>query len=201
MDRARLEDVLRLAVNTPKPTMTGGLTLQTTFDLPPGDVDVVEKLLLDGSFSVTNGRFTNAEVQKKINSLSGRAQGKDEDEWKRVSSDFRGTFKLGSGRLALSPLRFDVPGALVEVRGAYNLRRETLSFAGHVMMDAKVSQAVGGWKAFLLKPFDPLFRRNGRTFIPVTIGGTRSDPRFGVDVKRVFNKDAPATPPKPAPSR
>jgi hypothetical protein len=199
MEKARLEDVLQLAVNTAKPTMIGALTLKTHFELPPGDRDVVDKLQLKGNFTIRGGRFTNAAVQTRINTLSGRAQGKGaEEEPARVTSDFTGNFALANGQLALTPLRFDVPGALVEVSGRYGLRSGGLAFAGQVLMDAKISEAVGGWKAILLKPFDPLFRRNGRTFIPVTISGTRNDPKFGLDRRRVFNKDAPPTPP-PAP--
>jgi hypothetical protein len=199
MEKARLEDVLQLAVNTPKPTMTGALALKTHFELPPGDRDVVDKLQLKGNFTIRGGRFTNAAVQNRINTLSGRAQGKGAEERTRVTSDFTGNFTLADGQLALTPLRFDVPGALVEVSGGYGLRRGSLSFAGHVLMDAKISEAVGGWKAILLKPFDPLFRRDGRTFIPITISGMRNDPKFGLDRRRVFNKDAPPLPPPPPP--
>ena len=112
---------------------------------------------------------------------------------------------LGNGGLTLDPLRFDIPGAVVEVRGGYTLRGGQLAFAGQLFMDAGVSQAVGGWKAWLLKPFDPIFRKNGRTFIPLTISGTRADPKFGVDMKRVFSKEpatlSPARRPSTAPIR
>jgi len=36
MDDARIEDMLRLAVKTPAPPMTGSLKLTTTLVLPPG---------------------------------------------------------------------------------------------------------------------------------------------------------------------
>ena len=39
-----------------------------------------------------------------------------------MTSDFTGNFALANGQLALTPLRFDVPGALVEVSGGYGLR-------------------------------------------------------------------------------
>lgn len=196
MPNARLEDVLWLAVKTPKPTMTGALGLKTRFVLPPGKVDVVDKLRLDGTFTIEGGRFTDKGVQEKINSLSGKARGRGDAKAPRVTSTFTGRFALGDGRLALTPLEFDVPGAIVNVQGHYGLRRETLSFAGAVMLDAKLSQTVSGWKSLLLKPIDPLFRRKGRTFVPITIRGTRNDPRFGLDIKRVFNRNAPPVPPK-----
>ena len=203
MDQARLEDVLRLAVKTTKAPMKGGLTLKTHFELPPGDRSVVDKLQLKGNFTIKSGQFTDAGVQKKINTLSGKARGKGADEKvEGVTSDFRGTFTLGNGRLALSPLEFDIPGALVEVKGQYALRSGDMAFAGHVMMDAKVSQTMRGWKSVVLKAFDPIFKKDGSTYIPITIKGNRRDPKFGVDVKRMFNKDAPVKPPplKPQPA-
>ena len=72
MDKARIEPV----GGDDEAPMTGALRLQTNLVLPPGDTDVVEKLRLDGRFSIDNGRFTDAEVQHKINEMSLRASGK-----------------------------------------------------------------------------------------------------------------------------
>ena len=58
-------------------------------------------------------------------------------------------------------------------------------------MDASVSQAVGGWKGAMMKPFNGMFQRNGRTFVPITVSGSRATPKFGLDRGRVFNKDKP----------
>ncbi|MGE3512842.1 MAG: AsmA-like C-terminal region-containing protein, partial [Vicinamibacterales bacterium] len=194
--RGRLEDVLRLAVPSPTPTMTGGLTLDARLDLPPGDREVIEKLELDGSFTIDEGRFTDRDVQRRVNTLSGKARDLDEEKVRAVRSDFSGRFQLRDSQLMLDPLRFNVPGALVEMHGSYALRSERLAFAGQLLMDASVSDTVSGWKSLLLKPFDPLFRKDGQTFVPLRISGTRKNPSFGVDVKRIFDKDAPPTPPR-----
>jgi hypothetical protein len=195
MDNGRLEDVMRLAVPTPKPPMTGGLRLQTKFKLPPGDVDVVKKLQLDGRFAIGRGRFTNAGVQRKINELSDKASAKgNDDEVAAVSSDFTGRFKMQRGVLALPSVTFDVPGAVVELAGQYAMQSETIDFAGNLFMDAKLSETQTGWKAMVLKIFDPLVRKNGKTVIPLKISGSRNDPHFGVDVKKVVTRDTP--PPK-----
>jgi hypothetical protein len=55
-------------------------------------------------------------------------------------------------------------------------------------MDAKLSQTTTGFKSFLLRAVDPLFRRSGRTVIPIRITGSRNEPSFGLDVKRVFTR-------------
>jgi hypothetical protein len=180
--------------------MTGALHLETKFDLPPGDRDVVDKLLLNGRFAIRDGRFTNPDVQKRIVELSRRASGKKESlPTSTVDSDFSGRFSLGKGVLALPTVAFDVPGAAVRLSGRYNLRRETLAFSGDLFMDAKISETTTGWKSLLLKIVDPLFRRKGRTVIPIRISGTRSKPSFGLDVGRVFNRgdSEKRDPPKP----
>ena len=86
-------------------------------------------------------------------------------------------------------LVFDIPGAAVRLTGSYPLRGETLAFTGNLYMDAKVSQTVTGWKSWLLKIADPLFRENGHTVVPIKIGGTRSAPAFGIEVGRLFKKN------------
>jgi hypothetical protein len=82
MDSGRLEDIMRLAVKTPTPPMTGRLHLTTKFEIPPGKANVVKKLKLDGRFNIENGRFTNVGVQTKINRLSRRARGQ---AWKTLT--------------------------------------------------------------------------------------------------------------------
>lgn len=197
MESGKLEDLMRLAVNTPQPTMTGTLHLKTGFELPPGKADVVEKLRLNGRFNIERGRFTNAAVQTKIEDLSQRASAKmSEERAPNVTSNFAGRFQLANGRLSLPDVIFDIPGALVQLKGDYALREQTLAFDGNLFMDAKVSQTVTGFKSLLLKLADPIFRKNGRTVIPLQITGTRSEPKFGVDVGRVFRPGAaPVAPP------
>ena len=189
MPSGRLEDIMHMAVKTSQPPMTGGLRLRTNFDLPPGDADVVDKLKLDGAFTIDDGRFTNAEVQQKINELSRRASAKESKAAPQtVASNFSGRFELADGQLALSTLTFNVPGAIVELSGQYSLTRETLAFNGSLFMDAKVSQTTTGWKSLMLKVVDPMFRKDGRTVIPIKIGGTRDEPSFGMDARRVFRR-------------
>jgi hypothetical protein len=46
----------------------------------------------------------------------------------------------------------------------------------------------------VLKIFDPLVRKNGKTIIPLRISGSRNDPHFGVDVKKAVTRDTPPAP-------
>jgi hypothetical protein len=191
MDKARIEDITKMAVKAPTPPMTGGLKLTTKFVLPPGEKDVVDRLRLDGQFAIAQVKFTNYDVQGKIEELSKRAQAKTADLGKEhVVSDFQGRFKLADGRLVLPRLSFAVPGAKVDLAGVYGLKPETLDFKGQLLLDAKISQTVTGVKSLLLKAVDPFFKQKDGTgsAIPIKIGGTRSAPDFGLDVRRVFKR-------------
>src|SRR5581483_7564466 len=130
MDHARLEDVLWLAVKTPKAPMTGALTIKTKMFLPPGHEDVVRKLRLDGTFLLEKARFTDAGVQQKIQELSKRGRGAvAEPATDRVTSDFSGAFRLANGTLDIPTVSFDVPGAVVHLSGKYGLMSEKIDFA------------------------------------------------------------------------
>ena len=191
MDQSRIEDIMRMAVKTASPPMAGALQLNTKFLLPPGESDVADRLRLDGRFRIAKARFTNYDVQGKIEELSKRGRGKTgEPATDRVASDFQGRFKLADGRLALPEVTFAVPGARVELAGVYALKAETLDFKGQLLLDAKISQTTTGFKSLLLKVVDPLFaQKDGSgSAIPIKISGSRNAPDFGLDVRRVFKR-------------
>jgi hypothetical protein len=189
MGKARIEDVMTMAVKTKKTPMTGALQLSSKFLLPPGETDVADRLQLNGRFTMLQAKFTNPDVQTKIVELSRRGRGKTDETPEQVASDFQGRFVLGGGRLSLNGLVFAVPGAQVHLAGQYALKPETLAFKGNLLMDAKISQTVGGWKSMLLKIVDPIFGKpGGGSTIPIKIEGTRNDPKFGLDVGRVFKR-------------
>jgi hypothetical protein len=72
----------------------------------------------------------------------------------------------------------------VALTGEYTLDGERFEFEGKMRTDAKVSQMVASkWKSILLKPVDPFFKKNGAgAEIPVKVSGTKSAPKFGLDL-------------------
>ena len=186
----RIEDLLRLAVKGEKPLLIGRVGLKTDFHLPPGEPDVIERLELQGQFDVDAAKFTDPKVQQKLTGMSRRAQGLEPGQSAgNVVSDLSGKFRLRKAALSFSTLSFAIPGALVQLNGAYGLKSEEIEFDGTVRMDATISDAadVGGFKGFLLKAVDPLFRKKGAgALIPIKVRGTKDDPKFGLDVGRVF---------------
>jgi hypothetical protein len=184
-DHARLEDLMRLAVKSKGAMMSGSVRLSTKFDLPPGKDEIADRLLLDGQFGIGGAQFANAEVREKIEGLSRRGQGKPEDEVAGSAvSELKGSFFLKDARINFRNLTFGVTGAKVKLAGVYGLRDESLDFHGTLQLAAKLSQTMTGVKSFLLKPFDPFFRKNGVTILPIKVTGTRDQPSFGLEFHR-----------------
>ena len=181
IDAGRLEDILRLAVKGPRPPMSGVMKLSTTFLLPPGDRDAIQKLRLDGNFSVDRAEFTKAQVQDKVDAFSTKARGVKDDTPDPVVSNFRGTFTMRDGTIHFSNVTFAMPGARVSVNGRFVMESEALDFRGIVRLDAKLSQLTTGVKSFFLKVVDGLFRHDDITVVPITIGGTADKPQVGLD--------------------
>jgi hypothetical protein len=77
-----------------------------------------------------------------------------------------------------------VPGAHADLDGIYSLDGQQFDFHGMVFTQAKLSQMVASrWKSFLLKGVDPFFKgKDGGAQIPVKISGTKSEPKFGLDL-------------------
>ena len=185
---ARLEDFLRLAVQA-KPPMTGRIAFNTKVKIPPGESDVMDRLELDGVFGLHGVRFTSADVEGKIAALSHRAQGDPKETTTDIAADFKGSFHLRQGTLALPDMQFSVPGAVVSLKGTYGVKAGSLDFRGTAKMDATVSEMTTGIKRVLLKPVDPLFRRDGAgAVLPIEISGMRGAPSFRLDIGRVLKR-------------
>jgi AsmA-like C-terminal region len=196
IEKGRIEDLLKLAIRTDPPIMTGTVRLKTKFELPPGEPDVANRVKLAGNFEVSGAHFSNEKIQSKVDALSMRSQGKPElatdNIPDNVHSSVTGTFSLADGLISFSQLEFRVPGTRVNLVGTYSLDGNQFDFRGKARLDAKLSQMVTGWKSILLKPADPFFSKNGAgTEIPVKIDGTKSDPHFGLDLGHTADVKSP----------
>jgi hypothetical protein len=189
----RIQDFLQLAVKTTPVIMTGRLAMKTKLHIRPGKESVTRKLGLRGEFTLRQIHFTNPEVEDKVDMLSLRAQG-DPKAAKPGAEDVRsqmaGEFVLGNGKLTFSKLDYTLPGADVMLTGEYTMDGERFEFGGKVRTNAKMSQMVASrWKSLLLKPVDPFFKRDGAgAEIPIKVTGTRSAPKFGLDLRHKEEK-------------
>ncbi len=184
-----IQDFLNLAVNTAPPVMTGSISTKAKLQIRPGKERVPERLSLQGTFTLQSIHFSNPEVQDKVDMMSLRAQGEPEKARpgaKDVDSRMRGTFSLHRGEMQFSNLTYVLPGARVILDGVYSLDGEQFDFHGKVQTAVPLSKMVDSrLLSFLLKAASPLFKRaGGGAEIPVRISGTKSAPKFGLDVLR-----------------
>lgn len=189
---ARLEDILKLAMKSDKPPLTGIIILHSKLFIPPSKEKTIDKLLLDGDFDADNANFTSAEVRNKLLSLSRHGLGEPShlNAGSAVSS-LKGHFHVENAVVTLTRLNFGVEGAAVLLDGSYKLHGGDLDFHGNLELQAKLSETMTGAKSALLKPFDPLFKKgHSGAVIPITITGTRENPIFGVSIfHKTFKKD------------
>jgi pimeloyl-ACP methyl ester carboxylesterase len=188
IDDGRLEDVLKLGVKSAKPLMTGRMRLRAKFLLPAGDQPIIDKLELAGDFRLDQARFSNIDIQASVNRLSRRGKGDEKaEDGPSVVSRMSGHFRLQGGTMTFSDLSFGVPGAVVQIAGTYDVKREALDFRGHLLLDASLADTTSGWKAVIARVAQPLFRRpGGGTKLPIRISGPREKPEFGLDVRRAL---------------
>jgi hypothetical protein len=191
IERGRIEDVLELAMPT-GPPLVGDVSLESTLHLPAGATPVRDRLTADGRFTLRHVRFTDGPIEQKVEALSRRGRGQDNDQAEsagRVMSSVAGAFRLAAREIWLPDVSFEVPGASIALSGTYELPTQAMSFEGDLRLQASLSSAVGGFKSVLVKPFDWLFRRDGAgAVIPIRIQGTRDHPEFGVRVAAVLRR-------------
>ncbi len=180
-----MADFMKLVSKSGTPLMTGTVETKTTLEIPPGKEPVNQRVKLNGFFKLDNARFTSDKVQQKVQDLSYHGLGKPDDmkhaDPDSVLSQMQGSFQVANGVIALPDLQYQVPGAEIRLHGTYALSGE-LHMDGTARMQATVSQMVGGWKGFLLKPVDRFFKKDGAgTLVPIRVRGTRDAPDFGVN--------------------
>ena len=185
---ANLGELLRFASKGAEPPAYGRLILDTAFDLPQGKQPILGRLQLEGSVRAERVTFTNDVVQDKIDVLSRKAQGRPTDaSIDEVASSMGTKFSLRDGVFTYEGLSFAVQGADVRLAGTHSLRSKSLNLAGEVLLKATVSQTMTGFKSWLLKPFDPLFKKNGAgTRLAIRVQGTQDQPKVGLEIGKTL---------------
>lgn len=185
---ADLGELLTFVSKSSQPVANGILTIDAAMDLPQGQAPVLDRLALEGSVRAERVRFSSDAVQDKIDDLSRRGQGRPKDESiDDVASRMSTKFVLSKGVFTYRGLSFVVNGADIRLDGTHSLKSKQVDLSGVAMLKASVSQTQTGFKSWLLKPFDPLFRKNGAgSRLVITVAGTQDQPKVGLDVGKTI---------------
>ena len=158
----KIEDLLRLAIRTDPPLMTGTVHLRTKLDLPPGKDNISNRLFLKGKFQVIGVHFTNDRIQSKLDALSMRGQGKPklatDNVPDNVKSEMEGSFILKNATVNLPDLSFRVPGTRVTLAGTSSLDGNQFDFQGRALFDAKLSPNGGRLEINLSQTCGPILQ-------------------------------------------
>lgn len=188
-DALDLAELLTFVTSTSPPAARGTIALDTAFDLPRGEGDVLDRLALDGSFRAVQLRLTSHETQEQIDTLSRSGQGRPKDATiDDVASRVGGAFELSNGIVTFKSLTFDVRGAAIRLAGTYAMEPRAMNLTGQVRLVASASQTQTGFKSWVLKPFDALLRKQGAgTLLSVHVRGTADKPDIGLDLGKTLN--------------
>jgi hypothetical protein len=183
-----LGELMRMVSKAARPVADGVLTVDAALDLPQGTQPVLERVSLAGSVSAEQVTFSSDAVQDKIDELSRRGQGKPGDaSIDDVASKMATKFVLDNGVFTYKDLSFAVKGATIHVNGTHSLKSRAVDLSGAVLLSASASRTMTGFKSLLLKPFDPLFRKNGAgTRLAISVAGTQDQPEVKFDLGRTM---------------
>lgn len=185
----RVDDILLLFTNKPKPAMSGNITLKAEATIPPGPPDFLSRLRMGGDFDVQHARFANAETETVVSRLSASAKGESKNEERghpeAAWGEFRGHISDFSGVAHLEHIHMQAPGITSSVEGTFELHQKLLNLHGELVTAGKLSDTTSGFKSFLLKVVKPLWKKNGaQQTIPYEITGTPSHLKFKLQFHR-----------------
>ncbi len=182
--QGRIQDWLRLFSKADRPALTGAMNFKAQVLVPPGKRGFIERIDLLGDFGIDAMSFTSSTTQENVDSLSQLAQGEKETvDPTSVIENLKGHVELKNAIATFSDLSFSVPGALAHVHGTYGLLTEQINFHGSLQVDNKLSKGSKGMKSFLLKFVEPFLKqKNAGEIVPIKIGGTFSNPSYGLDL-------------------
>jgi hypothetical protein len=176
----RAEDVLRPFVRSDVPVI-GPVSLRAHAYLAPSSVGrFFHRLKVDGRFDVPAERATDPKTEKSLTDFSHRAKGKNPaqpdpplDGDGNALSSMSGPAAIHDEIVTTNGLQFKVPGAEANLHGTFTIHTLTVHLTGDLKMDTDVSHTATGFKAFLLKPIAPFFKKkNAGALIPIAVTGT-----------------------------
>jgi len=178
VDRGRVQDVMRPFIHGEVP-ITGPVSLKTHAYLGPPGVGFVARLRLNGSFYIPAEKVTDKKVERELSDFSRRAQGKQKPKERietsstNAISSLAGPARIENGVASTPRLSFRVPGAEATLAGTYRLHNDEARLTGNFKMDTDISHTATGFKAFLLKPLAPFFKKkNAGADVPIAVVGT-----------------------------
>jgi hypothetical protein len=186
--KGTIQDWLWLLAKTEHPALTGAMNFRAQAQVPPGEQDFIQRVNLQGDFVIGSADFTKPTTQEAVDNLSQVALGGKPNEAPpaEVAENMTGTVEVKNGVATFSDLYFYVPGVKVHLHGTYGILTEKIDLHGHLRVDHKLSKGSSGFKGAFLRVAEQFFRTSKKVqhaeIVPIKIGGTFSEPTYGLDI-------------------
>jgi hypothetical protein len=193
IESGRAEDILRPFMKNEAPIL-GPVTLRSHAYVGPSGkgMQFLQRLRVEGQFNLPAGRLTDHATEQSLTAFSQRAQSKkpsdphadplsgDPSSGNRparvapdVLSSLEGPVAIRNGVISTPGLLFEVPGAQANLSGTFTLHGQVVHLTGNLEMQRDISHATTGFKAFLLKPLAPFFKKHDEgAVIPIAVIGS-----------------------------
>jgi hypothetical protein len=185
--QGRIEDLLDMFLSAPRPALTGSIDARAKVIVPPGQMELLQKIDVVGDFGVTEGKFTNHNTQSVLNKLSSSAEqnagNADKENPETALSNLKGHITAKNGLATLTDVSFGMPGAQAQIHGTFNLLTEEVNLHGVLITDGKLWVATSGFKSLLMHALTPFLKHSSHmTSVPFKITGKYPDPTIGLDL-------------------
>jgi hypothetical protein len=184
---AEVEDLLRI-VETAEPQMAGKVNFDANAAFTMGPQSFLKRLQLNGDVVLAGMRFVDAKKQQTMDAFSARVRkdppvdGKGGDP-PAITLAARSSTRFDHGIAYFPAIRAELPGADAHLHGTFNLLNTDIHLTGHVALEQGISHAATGWKAAMLKPLSPFFKKkNVPAVVPIAVTGTAAKPKIGADI-------------------
>jgi hypothetical protein len=178
--RGRIEDTFYPFIKSPRSPLTGNTAFTMRIRISGGRERFFKRLDLTSDFRIEDARFTHAATQAEITKLS-ETQGHGSND--QITSSFEGQVSMHQGIAHFADLSIQGPGASASFRGTYSLLSERVDLHGQLNTASSLAKTTHGIRAAFAKVLDPFFKKRPHLHqVPVKIGGTYSQPSFGLDL-------------------
>ncbi|MFP5226416.1 MAG: AsmA-like C-terminal region-containing protein [Acidobacteriota bacterium] len=181
---AEIDDLLRM-VEEAEPEVAGKVNLHAAAEFSPGPQRFLERLQLQGAIAVEGLHFLDGKTQQRMDAFSARVWkgGNPAGNSMVATLAARSETRFEHGVASFPDIEAYVPGAQASLRGTFDLLNSRIDLKGKLAMERSLSHAATGFKAVLLKPLSPFFKRkDAGAVLPITVTGTAEKPKVSADL-------------------
>ncbi len=184
---AEVQDLL-MVVDKSRPQMAGKVNFNAMAEFSPGPQRFLQRLQLKGDVAVEGLRFIDAKKQANMDAFSARVSKNLPGETKPgnpppATLAAKSVTRFDHGMAFFPDIHADLPGADAHLHGTFSLLDTKVHLEGRIALQRGISHATTGWKAALLKPLTPFFKKkNAGAVVPIQVTGTAAKPKVGADM-------------------